>query len=245
MKTRKKICSEIFKRYQKASKKDKARILDEYAQTLQYNRDYLAHLLANLGKAHYTAADGKPIKLVAKQSGKKHPAPSRPPGCAGRKHPVFERRRTQKSKKMGRPEQYTPDFIKTLAAIWKLFDFPCGRLLAPLMQGMLDYLTAHFAPDEEFGRLLAQISPATIDRKLKKVKHSLRQKGIHTTRPGTLLTPRKSVHPCTRSGQNILFLKAKYLSASALTKASGDRDSSSWIPLAIAVCGLPGSSARL
>jgi hypothetical protein len=34
MKTRKKICARIFKRYQKAGKKSKAKILDEYAPTL-------------------------------------------------------------------------------------------------------------------------------------------------------------------------------------------------------------------
>ncbi|MCL2382522.1 MAG: hypothetical protein FWC64_13200 [Treponema sp.] len=47
MKTRKNICAEIFSRYQKARKKGKAKILEEYAQTLGYNRDYLAHPLRN------------------------------------------------------------------------------------------------------------------------------------------------------------------------------------------------------
>ena len=50
METRKKICGKIFKRYQKAGKKGKAHILDEYSQTLGYNRDYLARLLSNWGK---------------------------------------------------------------------------------------------------------------------------------------------------------------------------------------------------
>jgi ethanolamine utilization microcompartment shell protein EutS len=53
MKTRKKICGELFRRYQKAKKKDKAKILDEYVPLLGYNRDYLAHLLANWGKMRY------------------------------------------------------------------------------------------------------------------------------------------------------------------------------------------------
>ena len=34
MKTRKKICAAIFKRYQKAPKKGKGKVLDEYAITL-------------------------------------------------------------------------------------------------------------------------------------------------------------------------------------------------------------------
>jgi hypothetical protein len=47
MKTRKKICGRLYKRYQKAGKKDKAKIFDEYAPILGHNLDYLAHLLAN------------------------------------------------------------------------------------------------------------------------------------------------------------------------------------------------------
>jgi hypothetical protein len=58
MKTRKEICARIYGRYQKADKKGKAKILDEYAPMLEYNRDYLAHLLANWGKTLYAPAAG-------------------------------------------------------------------------------------------------------------------------------------------------------------------------------------------
>jgi hypothetical protein len=61
MKTRKSICGRIFKRYQKAGKKGKAKILDEYAVTLGYNRDYLANLLINGGKTGYAVSEGKPL----------------------------------------------------------------------------------------------------------------------------------------------------------------------------------------
>jgi len=40
MKARKNICKRIPKSYQKAAKKGKAKILDEYAPMLEYNRDY-------------------------------------------------------------------------------------------------------------------------------------------------------------------------------------------------------------
>ena len=53
------ICKEIYRRYQKARKKDKAKILDEYSRTLDYNRDYLAHILANWEKVRYSIVDGK------------------------------------------------------------------------------------------------------------------------------------------------------------------------------------------
>jgi hypothetical protein len=66
MKTRKKICGRIFKRYQKAGKKGKAKILDEYATLLDYSHDYLAHLLTNWGKTRYAPVKGKPVKFTAK-----------------------------------------------------------------------------------------------------------------------------------------------------------------------------------
>ena len=53
METRKKVCGEIYKRYQKAEKKEKGTMLDEYTKTFECNRDYLAHLLANWGKIRY------------------------------------------------------------------------------------------------------------------------------------------------------------------------------------------------
>jgi len=77
MKTRKKICAELFKRYQKARKKDKGKILDEYASTLGLNRDYLAHLLTNWGKTRYALSNGKPIKFVAKEPSRGR---QKPPG---------------------------------------------------------------------------------------------------------------------------------------------------------------------
>ena len=52
MKTRNKVCGQIFKRYQKASKKGKSKILDEYSTTLKMNRDYLAHKLTNWEKSY-------------------------------------------------------------------------------------------------------------------------------------------------------------------------------------------------
>jgi hypothetical protein len=54
MKDKKKICGQIARRYQKSGKKDKGKILDEYTETLGYNRNYFAHILSNLGKTLYS-----------------------------------------------------------------------------------------------------------------------------------------------------------------------------------------------
>jgi len=168
MKTKKKICAEICTRYQKASKKEKALILDEHAETLGYNRDYLAHLLTNMGKARYVGVDRKPVKLVAKQ-------------------PTKRQRKAKKDKQSGRPERYTPELVKVLTAIWKLFDFKCGKLLAPLMRSIMECLVTEFQIEDTIRELLMTISPATIDRKLKKTRQRFRIKGKCTTKPGSLL----------------------------------------------------------
>jgi hypothetical protein len=177
MKTRKKVCGRIFKRYQQAGKKDKKRILDEHAQTLGLNRDYLAHLLTNWGKTRYALSGGKSVKYVAKPVVKGR---NKAPGGA----------------KAGRPEKYNATFVEVLNAVWELFDFQCGKLLAPLIKGMMSFLVPEFNLGEELTALLMSASPATIDRKLSKEKRRHRLKGISTTKPGTLLKSQIPIRVC-------------------------------------------------
>jgi hypothetical protein len=177
MKTRKKICGEIFRRYQKAGKKGKGRILDEYAPLLEYSRDYLAYQLTNWGKTRYALTDGKLVKYTARPA-------------------VKGRHKASGGKKTGRPEKYNPAFVTVLRAVWELFDFQSGKLLAPLLRGMMSFLIPEFNLSETFQTLLQSISPATIDRKLRKVKERYRLKGIHTTKPGSLLKSQIPVRVC-------------------------------------------------
>ena len=83
-----------------------------------------------------------------------------------------------------------------LAAIWALFDYQCGKLLSPLIKGMIDFLVFEFGLNEELRSLLLSVSPATIDRKLKKEKERFRLKGIRTTKPGSLLKSQIPVRVC-------------------------------------------------
>jgi len=177
MKTRKKICAEIYRRYQKAEKKGKAKILDEYAPTLGYNRDYLANLLTNWGKTRYGIAGGKSVKFIAQ------------PRTQGR-------RKASTGKKRGRPETYHPAFVKVLKKVWEFFDFRCGKLLAPLVRGMIHFLVGEFGLSEEIAELLCSISPSVIDGKLRKEKERFRLKGIRTTKPGSMLKSQIPVRVC-------------------------------------------------
>jgi hypothetical protein len=167
----------IYKRYQKTSKKGKAQILDEYAPMLGHNRDYLTHLLTNWGKTQYALSNGKPVNYIAK-----------PPVQGSYKAPG--------STKTGRPEKYHMAFVKILSDLWEFFDFQCGKLLAPLVKGMMGFLVQEFNFSEDILALLSSVSPATIDRKLRKQKKACRLKGIHTTKPGTLLKSQIPIRVC-------------------------------------------------
>jgi hypothetical protein len=168
MQTRKKICVKIYQRYQKAGKKGKGKILDEYAKTLECNRDYLAHLLANWGKTRYAAIGNETVKFIAKE-------------------PVKGRQKAPGGTKTGRPEKYHQAFVKILKEIWELFDFQCGKLLAPLIRGMIAFLVIEFKLGTDMRILFETVSPSTIDRKLKHEKKRFRIKGVSTTKPGALL----------------------------------------------------------
>jgi len=177
MKTRKKICNEIYKRYQKTDKTGKVKILDEYALTLGYNRDYLAYLLSNWDKKRYGIINGTAVKFIAKE-------------------PVKERQKSSRSRKTGRPEKYTEPFLKVLTEIWELFDFQCGKLLAPLIKGIINFLVIEFNLSDELRILLQTVSPATIDRKLQKEKRRFYLKSISTTKSGSMLKSQIPIRVC-------------------------------------------------
>jgi len=177
MKTRKQICGRIYKRYQKASKKGKGKILDEYSLTLGMNRDYLAHLLTNWEKKRYVVIGSKAIKFVAKPLSKSHS-------------------KAKGGKKRGRPEKYHKAFVAVLTQIWEFFDMQCGKLLAPLIKSAIDFLVLEFTITDELCELFKTVSPAVIDRKLKPEKKRYRLKGISTTKKGTLLKSQIPIRVC-------------------------------------------------
>jgi hypothetical protein len=174
MHTKRKIIEVTYRRYQKAGKKEKGKILDEFRETTGYNRDYAAHVLANWGKARYLSVDGKRVRLVA--------------GA-----PRKRRKGKASGKKGGRPKKYTGEFLAVLIAVWKFLSFKCGKLLAPTLALMIDFLAAAKGTggipeiDKRTRELLLSVSPATIDRLLRKEKKKLELKGRGLTKPGPLL----------------------------------------------------------
>jgi len=165
MKDKKKLTAEVQDRYKKATKKAKSAILDEFIATTKYNRNYAARILRlKVGKViGYARAGGRKIKYVI---GKR------------------------KKKKRIRPRIYTYDVFLALRRIWVVFDFICGKRLAPFMAEAVAKLEKHREIDitDDVRKKLLKISASTIDRLLKPEKERERLgKGRSGTRPGAFL----------------------------------------------------------
>jgi len=50
-------------------------------------------------------------------------------------------------KRRGRPVKYVEDFVKVPIAIWDDYGKPCGKLLVPMIRGIIDFLEWSGNPD--------------------------------------------------------------------------------------------------
>ena len=159
MKQRQAVSTVTHERYRKARKKEKRQILDEFCATTGYSRGYARFVLRNHGRELWLR--GKRIVI-------------------GDRH-----KRQQRVK----PRYYDEDVVKTLARLWELLNYICGKRLVAILPELINKL-------EQFGELqvpavtkqkLLQISASSIDRLLKaeRRKHQLRARAH--TKPGTLL----------------------------------------------------------
>jgi hypothetical protein len=169
MHSRQEILKANFKDYQKASKKGRKELLDRLVPVTGFNRSYLATALSNYGKK------GDLEKPPAK--GRRKPRPA--------------------GKRGGRPVKYGEDFVKVLSRIWDDYGKPCGKLLAPMIRGMIDFLQGSKDPDygitSEIRELLLEASAAEADILLKPARKALEIKGVSTTR--AVQTPLRSQIP--------------------------------------------------
>ena len=165
MRQKKAVTKEIKKRYNRATKKKKSIMLDEFCATTGYNRSYASWIL-KIKKDRvlgYIKSGGKRIKFVAAK---------------------------KKAKKKGRPRTYTYDVFLALKKIWVIFDFICSKRLAPFMAEAVEKLKKHkeIETTGEVDQKLTTMSASTIDRLLKSEKDKFRLgKGRSGTKPGTLL----------------------------------------------------------
>jgi hypothetical protein len=162
MSEKKALTKEIGARYRQAGRKEKTAILDEFIKTSGYNRKYASRMLKQYGLIKLVTVDGKQVKLKAAKK-------KRPGNHTGKL-------------------VYGSEFVPVLRDIWKFFLYKCGKYLAPFIRETMPFLMASTEPDfhinPEIRQKLLEISPATIDRKLKSERAKLHIKGISGTRCG-------------------------------------------------------------
>jgi hypothetical protein len=166
MNERKAVTRQVAPRYQRATKKQRAAILDEFTTLTGYNRSYAAFLLRNWGRKRVLTIRGVRTIYV----------------------PGHHRRKRTPSKRHNRiydPERILP----SLKFFWGLSGGLCGKRLAPFIRTTLPILEHHeeLIVAAEIKQKLLSMSPATIDRLLAPERNKLRLKGRSTTKPGTLL----------------------------------------------------------
>jgi len=178
MVVRKVISKEIARRYQKARKREKSKILDEFVELTGYNRKYGSWLLRNWGREVVVWTGSKRIVFIGD---------------------------IKKQKKRQGKRFYDKEVEEVLKKIWYILDFICGRRLADYMEEILPKLEkcGEIEINPEVRKKLLKISGRTIDRILKEEKKKWRIKGKKGTKPGSLLKSQIPVRTFTDWNEKI------------------------------------------
>lgn len=94
-----------------------------------------------------------------------------------------------KRTKVGRRRRYGNDVVAALTKLWRISGHICGKRLQPFLPLLIEALERHneFKVSPEVRSMLLQMSPATIDRRLKRARSKLPVRGRTVTKPGSLL----------------------------------------------------------
>jgi hypothetical protein len=92
-------------------------------------------------------------------------------------------------KKPGRRKKYQGEVVQILEQVWEIYGRICSKRLHPfLSEGVAILERCHeLSMSPELKQLLMSMSPATIDRCLRKARFTHPQHGLSTTKPGYLL----------------------------------------------------------
>jgi len=159
MNERKKATAIVAVRYQKARKKEKGVILDEFTKLSGYSRRYASHVLIS---------HGRKVRINER--------------CVLQ----LDVRKTEIRKK---PKVYDNAVAEALREIWYIMDCICGKRLGPALREVIRRLErfGEIRLSAEVRQKLFSISPASIDRLLAKERKRHQIKGRGNTKPGTLL----------------------------------------------------------
>jgi hypothetical protein len=159
MTEKKKATAVVAARYQKARKKEKGVILDEFTQLTGYGRRYASYVL----RSH-----GRKIRI-------------------NERYVIQGDIRKQARKK--KPKVYDSTVEEPLKKIWYIMDCICGKRLAPILREVVRRLERfrEIRISGDVRQKLSRISASSIDRLLAKERRKHQIKGRGNTKPGTLL----------------------------------------------------------
>lgn len=97
--------------------------------------------------------------------------------------------RRRKRKRRAGQTKYTGPVRVALEQVWRTANCICGKRLVPVLPQYIEALERHgeLKLDEETRAQLLSISPATVDRLLKRVRARIKPHGLSATKPGILL----------------------------------------------------------
>jgi hypothetical protein len=159
MKEKQAVTREYTTRYQATTKKEKSALLDEFTRLTGYHRKSAVRLLSKKPVREILVyANGKAVKLKPERKG--------PANWKGKR-------------------VYTDEVIAALRVVWTFFWYKCGKILTPFMRQQMPFIAQWqaFHITSGIAEKLIRISPASIDRYLKKDKEALRLKGKNLTKP--------------------------------------------------------------
>lgn len=159
MKERQAVARVTAGRYQKARRKQKKVILDEFVQATGLTRWYSSWLLRTHGKKVQVRRGLTLVGDVSKKFGR-------------HRHRIYDE-----------------TVVEALKKIWGIMDLICGKRLAAALSEVVPILEKHgeIQLDAQTREKLLRISPSTIDRLLAPERRKLQLKGKSGTKPGTLL----------------------------------------------------------
>src|SRR5512144_72787 len=136
VKEKKKLTAVIAPQYQRAPKKERGNILDQFVRATRYNRCYAAHILRTHGKKIWITPGTVLVSDVRE-------------------------RRTRKKERM-----YDDAVAAPLKKAWEMMDYICGKRLAPILKELIPRLIRfdEIRLTQEAKDKPMKISPATIDR---------------------------------------------------------------------------------
>lgn len=158
---RKAVTREMANRYRRASKRQKAAMLDQFVKLHGCTRHHAGWVLRMWGKTVFERRDGELVKIV-----------------------VGQRRPRRQSRRI-----YDDQVLAALRKIWYLFGCLCGKRLVAVLCTQVAVLEkfGELSLDPDIRQKLTRISAATIDRLLRTEKRALRIRGRSHTKPTTRL----------------------------------------------------------